>query len=653
MSPSGVDPRLTFAMALLAGMVAQALARHLRLPAIVLLLLAGVALGPDGLGWVQPRALGLGLFAIVDFAVAVILFEGGLNLRMSHLRRSGAAIRRLITLGAVVTLVGGAIAAHFFLGWGMMKSVLFGGLVVVTGPTVIGPLVSELRLRPKVSTVLEAEGVLIDPIGAILSVVILKLVLSGDPGSLLLAQSGAGLARVAAGSLLGVAAGFVLARVLRVSRIVPDGLENVFVLSAVLLLYAGSEVVLSHSGVLAVTVAGVVVGNTRSPVERDLREFKDQLTIMLIGLLFIVLAADVRFEHVRALGWAGLGVVLALIFVVRPVSVWLCTYGSDLDRGEKAFLAWVAPRGIVAAAIASLVAADLEREGIPGGTELRALVFLTIAVTVALAGLTAGPVGTLLGVRLRRRDTVAILSAQTLGLALAKELRRSNVPVVFLDSNPSAIRRAEEAGFTVVYGDALQETVMQRARFGFVRTVVALTANRTLNGVFVARARERFGVTNALVATSETGIGLVSEQVDSGAAKIAFEGPHDVERWDVRGRRGDVVVERFIYSPAPDDDEEQEEDDGKKAKKVPETTSSSGLSERFVSLAVERNGEMQVMNARWAFREGDRLSVAIHQPERDDALRELADAGWLPVPPDEEQPDADPEALAEAAAAHA
>lgn len=625
MSVPEADPKLTFALALLAGMFAQAIARHTRLPGIVLLLIAGVALGPDGLGWVQPRHLGEGLFAIVDFAVAIILFEGGLNLRMSHLRRSGVVIRRLITWGAVITLVGGAVAASFFLGWGTMEAVLFGALVVVTGPTVIGPLVSELRLKQRPATLLEAEGVLIDPIGAILSVVILELALSGDPGSLLLEQSGAGLARIAAGSVLGIAAGFLLSRVLRISRILPDGLENVFVLASVLLLWAGSDAILSHSGVLAVTVAGVVVGNTRSPVERDLREFKDQLTIMLIGLLFVLLAADVRFEQVAALGWPGLAVVASLILVVRPLSVWFCTRGEGLERGERLFLAWIAPRGIVAAAIASLVAADLERAGFPGGIELRALVFLTIAVTVTLAGLTGGFVGTLLGVRMGTRDTVAILSAQTLGLALAEELRRGGVPVVFLDSNPTAIRRAEENGFSVVYGDALQDSVMQRARLAFVRTVVALTGNDTLNAVFVSRAKDRFGVPNGLVASSEAGAGLAAEQFDAGETKIAFEGPHDVERWDVRGRRGDVDVEYFLRGEVPTVSEE-----------IGETTGSHawGMSERFVLLTVERDGKTFVVDGRYKFRDGDRIAVAIHRPEREEALRELAAQGWTPAPAD-------------------
>jgi NhaP-type Na+/H+ or K+/H+ antiporter len=631
------DPRLTFALALLAGVFAQSVARHLKLPGIVLLLISGVALGPDGLGWVQPRSLGDGLFSIVDFAVAIILFEGGLNLQMSRLRREGIAIRRLVTFGALVTLVGGAAAVHVWLGLDWMQSFLFGALVVVTGPTVVGPLVSELRLKSRVSTVLEAEGVLIDPIGAILAVVILGIALSGDPASFLFVEGGAGLARLGAGTALGIAAGFVLARMLRISWMLPDGLENVFVLSAVLLLYAGAETVLSHSGVLAVTVAGVVVGNTRSPVERDLREFKDQLTVMLIGLLFVMLAADVRYEQVAALGWRGFGVVATLVLVVRPLSVWLCTEGSELSRGERLFVAWVAPRGIVAAAIASLVAADLERAGIAGGVELRALVFLTIALTVTLAGLTAGPVGNLLGVRLRNRDTVAILGAQTLGLALARELRRGGVPVILLDSNPTGIRRAESEQFPVVYGDAMQESVMQRARFGFVRTVVALTANRTLNSVFVSRARERFDVPRGLVSTSEAGVGLVSEQIVTGKAEIIFDGPHDVDRWEVRGRRGDVVVEYFEYAPVAvvEGDEAS-------------APIQSGLTERFVILAIVRDGATEAMRSGRAHREGDIAAVAIHRPERDDALRDLELQGWKTAADPHESEAADEEGASEA-----
>ena len=243
-------------------------------------------------------------------------------------------------------------------------------------------------------------------------------------------------------------------------------------LAAVLLLFEGCSQIVPHSGLLAVTLAGVVVGNLRTRVDRDLREFKDQITVLLIGLLFVLLAADVRVDDVRALGWGGLAVVGALIFVIRPINVWLSTASSDLSVRERAFIAWVAPRGIVAAAVASVVAGALESNGLEGGAELRALVFLTIAATVLLAGLTAGPVARLLKLRLPGRETVAILGAQGLGLALARALREAGTPVVLLDSNPQNCRRAEEEGLPVVFGNALEERTLQRARFEVVGAAV-------------------------------------------------------------------------------------------------------------------------------------------------------------------------------------
>ncbi|MFP8881856.1 MAG: sodium:proton antiporter, partial [Myxococcota bacterium] len=410
----GAHPALTLVIALAVGILMQSVSRHLRVPGIVLLLVAGAGLGPDGLGWITPRSLGDGLGAVVDLAVAVILFEGGLNLEISRLRREQTPIRRLVTWGAAVTLIGAAVSAHLALGWAWMQSLLFGGLVVVTGPTVVGPLVRQLRLRPRLVTVLEAEGVLIDPIGAILAVLLLGIALQG-PGSIstapMLLISSLGFGAVAGGI-----AGLGLAGILRIRGFVPEGLENVFTLAAVLLVFQGCDAIVHHSGILAVTTAGVVVGNLRTRVDRDLREFKDQLTVLLIGLLFVLLAADVRVEQVLKLGWGGIAVLAGLVFVVRPLNVFLSTLGSELSTRERLFAAWVAPRGIVAAAVASLTATALEQQGIPGGAELRAMVFLCIAGTVLLAGLTAGPMATLLRVRLPGRDTVAILGAH--GLAL-------------------------------------------------------------------------------------------------------------------------------------------------------------------------------------------------------------------------------------------
>ncbi len=614
------DPSFTLALALAAGILAQSLARHLRVPGIVLLLIAGVGLGPDGLGWIDPRSLGSGLPAVLDIAVAVVLFEGGLNLQLLRLRREQLSIRRLITFGAIITGLGATIAVRALLGWDWTLATLFGSLVIVTGPTVVGPLIAELRLKSRVATVLEAEGVLIDPIGALFAVLMLGLVLSPDLGSA--ANAGRDLfVGFGFGSVAGAAGGLMLGGALRVRRLVPEGLENIFSLAAVLLLFEGCEAVIPHSGILAVTIAGAVVGNMDTPVARELREFKDQLTVMLIGLLFVMLAADVRYEQVVGLGVPGVLVVVALVVVVRPVGVWLCTMGSDLSARERLFIGWIAPRGIVAAAIATLTATALENEGLPGGSELRALVFLTIAGTVVLAGLTAAPVALLLGVRLPGRDGVAILGAHGLGMALAEELRSADTPVVFIDSNPQNCRLVEEAGFTVVYGNALEERTLQRARFEVVRTAAGLTANKTVNAVFVTRARDLFGVPEGLVAFDRIDAGLAKELVDKGEAGVAFDGPHDVGRWDVRERHGSVMIERRVFSAD--------------AVQAPAESESQANDERFALLAIRRGDRAFPMSMGFVSKDGDVATIAIHKVDADDARERLAQLGWLPLPEEE------------------
>jgi NhaP-type Na+/H+ or K+/H+ antiporter len=611
-------PAFTLVLALTVGILAQSLARHLRVPGIVLLLVAGAALGPDGLAWIDPRSLGAGLLIVVHLAVAVILFEGGLNLEISRLRRTQAPIRRLVTLGAAITMVGAALAVHAFYGVSFLMALLFGSLVVVTGPTVIGPLVQELRLRPRVATVLEAEGVLIDPIGAIVAVLMLEIVLAPESASI---YGGAKvlLLRLGFGAGAGVVAGFAIAYLLRVRRAVPEGHENIFVLATVLLLFQGCNEIVSESGILAVVIAGVVVGNLRSRVDRDLREFKDQLTVLMIGLLFVLLAADVRVEDVRSLGWRGVGVLAVLVFAVRPLGVWLCTIGSDLTRNERHFIAAVAPRGIVAAAVASVSSSALESAGIPGAAELRALVFLTITGTVALA-VAAGPLARLLGVRLPSRETVAILGAQGLGLALAASLRDAGRPVVFLDANPQNCRQAEEAGFPVVYGNALQERTQQRARFEGVGAVVGLTPNQMLNGVFVSRTRERFRVPEAYIAVEELEAGLASDLVRSEEVRVLFDGPHDLERWDVRARHGDLEIERWKLENAAVWGEDEQE-------------AAPAASEALVLLSIQRGSRIFPMYAGLTLESGDVAAVAVYAAERSAAHQRLRQLGFAPVPP--------------------
>ena len=320
-----------------------------------------------------------------------------------------------------------------------------------------------------------------------------------------------------------------------------------------------------------------------------------------------------RLETVRELGWPGVGVVALLLFVVRPLVVWICTAGSELTARERAFIAWISPRGIVAAAVGSVTATALASAGIPGGTELRALVFLTIAISVTLAGLTAALVASLLGVRQPGRETIAILGAQGLGLALGETLRDAGRSVVFIDSNPQYARHAEEAGFGVIFGNALQERTLQRARLGSVGAAVGLTTNQVLNSVFASRARELFSVPESYIGVMSPGQGMAMELVKDGHAQELFDGPHDVERWDVRARRSELGVERWSFAAEPERAEDEE---------LP------GAGELFVILSVQRGDTTGVMHAAHKWREGDVASIAIYTGEREEAHRVLSAWGF-------------------------
>lgn len=497
----------------------------------------------------------------------------------------------------------------------------------MTGPTVVGPLVRNPRLRPRLQTVLEAEGVFIDPIGALLAVLVLQITLAADAS-----QAAAGMrdlaARLAFGLGLGVAGGFGLAYLLRLTRLV-HGLENILVLGLVTLRFHVGEHVLSQTGLIAVTAAGVVVGNFESRVVDDLREFKDQLTLLLIGTIFVLLAADVGLNEVRALGWNGLGVVLTLILIVRPLSVVLVTRGAGLSARETAFVAAVAPRGIVAAAIASLMAGTVTASGIAGGADLRALVFLVIAGTVVAAGVVAWPLAAALGLRLPARDRVLILGAQGLGLALATKLKAGGAMVTLIDADPQRCRRAEDEGFSVVYGDGLQERTLRRARVELVGTIVGATFNDHLNSQFVRYAQQEFDVPRGLVSVGVADKSRPPEHVVRHGADVLFDGPHDQVRWDMRWRQDEVSIETFEFQ-APPEGASNGAGTASGAERPPEV--GERRSDTYVVLALQRNRRVAPMAASAVPRAGDCAGVAIYSRARDQALAELGSRGWRSAP---------------------
>jgi NhaP-type Na+/H+ or K+/H+ antiporter len=612
------DPALTVALALVAGIVAQTLAHHLRLPGIVLLLAAGVLLGPDGAGLVAPRSLGPALHTVVNFAVAVILFEGGLNLNLKRLAREAVAIRRLVILGSLITGLGGALTVRLVLGWEWIPSLLFGSLVIVTGPTVITPLLRRIKVKASVATVLEAEGVLIDPVGAFIAILALEAVLrTADPamGSEL-ANFGT---RVGVGVLMGLAGGALLGFLLRFHRLVPEGMQNVLVLSVVLALFQTSDWVVKECGILTVTVAGMVVGNLRSQALKDLQEFKEQLTLLFIGMLFVLLAADVRLAEVQALGWPGIAAVLLLMVVVRPLNVALCTWRTTLKARERLFLAWLAPRGIVAAAMATLFAQSLSRAGIPGGDDLRALVFMVIAVTVLVQGLTGGLLARLLGLRRPVNHGYLILGANALGRALAAALQRGGEEIVIVDANPGACRAAEEEGFRVVFGNALEERTLLRAETDTRAACAGSTPNEEINFLFVQRVREEFKVRRLYLALRRHRTDL-DEMIEGAGARVLYGGPHDLNLWAVRLSRGDATVETWRLSADGGESEAKEED-----------AKAGALPRELLPLALVRGGKTVPVDEEMNFRQEDRVEFAILKRRSDEALSWLRSRGWVPV----------------------
>jgi Trk K+ transport system NAD-binding subunit len=334
-----------------------------------------------------------------------------------------------------------------------------------------------------------------------------------------------------------------------------------------------------------------------------------------------------------AVGEAGLLTVAALIFVVRPIEVFACTFRSGLAWRERAFLAWLAPRGIVAAAIASLGAAALAERGQEGGEELRAMVFLTIAVTVVVLGGLGGLVARLLGVRAPARNSYILLGAEPVGLTLAEELRRRGRSVTLVDSNPDHCREAEEAGWPVVFGNALEERTLARSRPEQALAVVGLTANESVNHLFAREATARFGVPQAYVALERGSIGLPREMLDRHGIHVAFDGPRDLERWNVRFRHGLASLGRFRFGNEV----------------VSEETPERESADPYLILAVERSDRIEPMRQDFEPKEGDFAIIAVLEERTNEALSALAAIGWTPHEPEEseQEPDSEGEARTE------
>ncbi|MFG0254628.1 MAG: cation:proton antiporter, partial [Rhodopirellula sp. JB053] len=434
------------------------------------------------------------LFPLVALSVGVIMFEGGLTLKFAELKESGSASLRLVTIGALLSFAGNTIAAHYLLDWGWQISALLGAILVVTGPTVIGPLLRQVRPSRRVASTLKWEGIVIDPIGAVLAVLVYEEVVlqHSVPEFSSVAMSLAWTLLV--GLVLGCVGGAVLTQALR-RFWVPDHLQGVAALTLALLLFAISNKLAHESGLITVTVLGIWLTNQKRLDVEHIIELKENLRTLLIGCLFIVLGSRVNLADIGAIGIPGLALVLSLVLVIRPLSVFLSLLGSPLDYRERSFIAGLAPRGIVAAAVSSVFALGMESRSdviIPGADQLATVTFLVIIGTVAIYGIAAGPLARFLKLADQATHGVLIAGADPWVRDFASELNECKIPLLLVDTNYNKISQARMNGLRAECANILNEHVREELDLGGIGRFLALTPNDEVNSLALRECKHLF-----------------------------------------------------------------------------------------------------------------------------------------------------------------
>jgi NhaP-type Na+/H+ or K+/H+ antiporter len=483
-----IELGLMLAGMLMIGFLAQWLAWRVRLPAILFLLLAGIVLGPVS-GVLDPdRLLGNLLFPIVSLAVALILFEGSLTLRFHELPGIGKAVRGLVSYGAVAALLLLALAAHLVAGLAWPIALLFGALACVTGPTVIAPMLRTLRPNARIANTLRWEGIVIDPLGALFAVLIYEAIVSHQEGHTI----GLFVATVICGVVIGAITAWLMAFFLR-RQMIPEYLQNYAVLSSVLLAFSVSNALTHESGLLAVTIMGIALGNIRGVHIDDILDFKENVTTMLVSLLFILLAARLHWPLPDGMLGAGLGLFLIAQLLVRPVTVAISSFRSGLSWRERVLIGWVAPRGIVAASVSALFALRLDALGVAGAEALVPLVFTLIIGTVVLQSATARPLAIWLKVAEPEPRGVLVFGSDDVARAIGKVLAEAGFRVVLADDDWDGIRQARMDGLATFFGNPASPHAERHLDLTGIGRLLAVSTHRERNSLACVHYRQEFG----------------------------------------------------------------------------------------------------------------------------------------------------------------
>ncbi|MGD9634900.1 MAG: cation:proton antiporter [Pirellulales bacterium] len=481
-------------MILALGILAQWLAWLMRVPAIVILLLCGFfcryAAGPPN--QVIPEAV---MFPLVSLSVGLILFEGGLTLRFRDIRETRNVLLRLVTIGLMMSWAMTALAAHFVLGLSVEMATLVGAMLTVSGPTVIVPLVRNIRLKRRIGSLVKWEGIVNDPIGAVLAALVFSSFFH-ESGS----SSAEGWLRelavtVLVGAVLGLAAAWLIVQVLRRFWI-PDYLQSPVILALVVVLFAISNYLQREAGLVTVTVLGIALVNQRTATLKHVIEFKENISVLIVSTLFIVLAAnvDVSVTQLRSLGWSLAAFLALLIFVIRPASVALATMFSELSWRERVLLAWIHPRGIVAAAVASLLALDLAESSFAAeGEQFVFVTFATVVTTVLVYGLTLPALSNWLGISSPNPQGILFAGASPLVRDIAKVVQDEGISVLAVDTNHEQATAARLAGIPTHFASIGSEFVREEIDLSDIGRLLAMTPNDEVNTLAAMEFVDQFG----------------------------------------------------------------------------------------------------------------------------------------------------------------
>ena len=470
------------------SMVAQTLSKRFQVPVIIFLLIEGILVGPEVLNFIDPATFGDGLTAIVSLSVAVIVFDGGLHIDIKSIRPIQKTALKLTTIGVLITFVGATLVTYMVLGVSVKLAALFGALVAATGPTVITPLVRNIHVNHKVGKILEIEGVFNDAASVILAAFMFEWIVSQLYGFDAVAFI---LQRLVIGIIIGMFSGYILKRFLSSGSLVTDQTARFFTLTLVMSSYVVSELLGNESGILAAAVFGIVTGTSSIPHKQALKEFKSDLVMMMLSIIFILLAAMLNFEDILGLGVKGIIVVLILIIVVRPLAVFGSTINSHLKTKEKLFISFIGPRGVVPASIATYFAVKLDSMGIFGGQTLVGLVFLTVIITVVMTGTLARRVANFLGVIPME---ILIIGGGEVGKILAERFEKRGENVVVVDNSEEKCQRLLKQGIRAIHGDAEDINVLKAAGIEKAKYIVATTDQDNTNLLVSQIAKSKFNL---------------------------------------------------------------------------------------------------------------------------------------------------------------